>query len=139
MNQRVNETFGDAAHYVCVGDSIEFEIKGKRYRAHIEYDEDAHIDGTDCWNPDQSVTGCDDKQQAELMVQREAWFRNEWQFVRVVVMPWCECCEQWKKSRSVSVGGIESNRPGNERECAEYLTELAHELAGGGGAAAGDD
>lgn len=129
MNQRVNETFGGAAHYVCVGDSIEFELKGKRYRAHIEYDEDSHIDDTDCWNPDQSVTGCDDKQQAELMWERVTWGRGDWQFVGVVVMPWCECCEQWTETRATSVWAIEANLPGKERECAEYLTELAHELA----------
>lgn len=121
------ELFGP---YVCLGDTIEFEIDGREYVAALVFDDSASIDDDDMHNPDQSVTGCDDEQQARLLAARQAWFDDEWHYYGVVVTRLCECCGQPDPDHQASLWGIEGNYPGAEWACGLHMTRTAIELAG---------
>lgn len=109
--------------YVCIGDTITLERDGFTVVARIEHDPDSHIDDDDCHNVDQSVTGCDEMQQAKLLAAREAWFADEWCYCGIVlsvakngiVLDNC----------AVSLWRIECNYPGSDNS---YLTAIANEL-----------
>jgi hypothetical protein len=126
MENRFESVFDD---YVMVGDRIYAEIDGFSIAARIEYDQDRRIDDDDCHNPDRSVTGCNDEQQAKLMKARDAWVKDEW-FYCGVVLSVCKNGVSLDK-HAASLWGIEANYPKN---CSssdrpnDYLTEVANEL-----------
>ena len=108
--------------YVCEGDSITCEQGYFKFVARIVRDEDANIDDDDCHNVDQSVTGCDDKQQEQLLKCRQAWFDNQWSYCGVVVTAF------YNHIKLVEIGslwGIEANYPDGDNS---YLLEVANEL-----------
>lgn len=111
------ETFSD---YVCVGDTIAL---APGLRASIVYDGDSHIDDYDCHNPDQAVTGRNDKQQALLLDARQAWYDEQWFYGGVVLERQCDC-GNWVTEESL--WGIECNYPGNADS--SYLNTVASEL-----------
>jgi hypothetical protein len=111
--------------YVCEGDKIRCIVEGIEFTATIERDTDSHIDDDDAHNTDQSVTGCDDEQQSELLDARDQWLRDQWFYCGVVISG---------RKNGVEIGdnlaslwGIECNYPGSNNE---YLTEVANELLG---------
>ena len=127
MENRFESAFDE---YVMAGDRIYAEIDGFSIAARIEYDHDHRIDDDDCHNPDQSVTGCNDEQQAKLMRARDAWVKDEW-FYCGVVLSVCRNGVSLDK-HAASLWGIEANYP---KDCAgadispnAYLTEVANEL-----------
>lgn len=91
------------------------------YTARIEHDADYHIDSDDCHNPDQSVTGCNDEQQADLLAAREAWFRDEWFYCTIVLESDLYGWEDF-------LPGIECNYPGPWADRNAHLTTVANEL-----------
>ena len=110
--------------YVFIGDRIEAKLGDcVRVEAVIEFDQCAHIDDDDCHNTDQSVTGRDDEQQAELLEARTAWLNNKWCYVGVILSVWVGgvCIDD----HAASLWGIECNYPGSYNE---HLTEAANEL-----------
>ena len=109
--------------FVCVGDTITTEIYGYTVVAEIQFDDQTHIDDCDSHNTDQSIRGCDDEQQKQLLAAREAWFNDEWFYCGVVLSisskkTTFSGCQQ-------SLWGIGCNYPGTTNE---YLTEVANEL-----------
>jgi hypothetical protein len=110
--------------FVCFGDSIECHYNGFRIHARIEHDSDHGIDDDDCHNPDQSVTGCNDEQFAQLLEAREAYARNEWHYCGVVLSVTREGV--MLAEHAASLWGIECNYPDSDNH---YLTVVAHELA----------
>ena len=110
--------------YVCDGDTISVEHEGFRFTARIERDQFAGIDDDDSHNIDQSVTGCNDHQQARLLAAREAWKRDEWFYCGVTLhaehlatgATWDSLGSLWR---------IEANYPESNNT---YLTEVANEL-----------
>jgi hypothetical protein len=98
--------------YVCRDDQITIERDGHKYVARIEWDCDTNVDDYD---------GMDD----DVI---KAWKNDEWHYVGVVVYPVCPHCDEVSTKRSESLWGIESNLPGAERACANYLSQVAHEL-----------
>jgi len=109
--------------YVCVGDMIETEVDGYTVRAHVEHDSYTGIDETDCWNPDQSVTGCNDEQQAELLAARKAWRNDEWFFCGIVLSVYRGGVKLLDNANAL--WGIECNYPGSDNS---YLATVANEL-----------
>ncbi len=109
--------------YACHGDEITATINGFDVAAYIVHDQFSHIDDDDCHNPDQSITGCSDKQQKNLLEARQAWLNNEWFYCGVVL-------EVSKNGvtlddHAASLWAIECNYPGSNNS---YLTEVANEL-----------
>jgi hypothetical protein len=101
--------------YVCDGDSITIERDGVKYVARIEHDPDTR-------------DGDDEDLYSDEMVK--AWLNDEWRFVGVHVEPVCPHCDEVDHKKGQALFGIESNMPGVERECANYLSQVAHELVG---------
>lgn len=110
--------------YACVGDSIECKVGKFRIVARLEHDSDRDIDDDDCHNTDQSVTGCNDEQFAKLLAAREAWKRDEWSYVGVVLSVYKNGIEL--DDCAASLWGIEMNYPGGDGNA--YLAEVANEL-----------
>ncbi len=109
--------------FVCMGDTISTEVDGFTITARIEYDQDYRIDDDDSHNIDQSVTGCDDEQQAELIAARNAWYNDEWWYGGVVLS--VSKAGVVLTDHAASLWGIDINHPcGNN----DYLTEVANEL-----------
>jgi len=108
--------------FACEGNSIECEHEGFTVRARIEPD-DYHIDNDDCHNTDQSVTGCDDEQQANLLEARQAWFDDEWFYCGVVLGVYCDDIPV--SENAAGLWGIECNYPGADNS---YLQTVANEL-----------
>jgi hypothetical protein len=110
--------------FVCFGDSIECHYNGFRIHARIEQDSDRQIDDDDCHNTEQSVTGCNDEQFAQLLAARQAWLDNEWHYCGVVLS--VTRAGIMLAEHAASLWGIECNYPGSDNS---YLTIVAHELA----------
>ncbi len=100
--------------YVCRDDRITIERDGVKYVARIEWDCDTNV--------------ADYDGMADDVIK--AWKNDEWHYVGVVVERICPHCDEVSHKKSASLWGIESNLPGAERECANYLSEVAHELVG---------
>ena len=119
-------------NYVCVGDSIEIERDGKHYRACIHFDDNYSIDDDDMHNPDQSVTGCNDEQQKQLMASRAAWLNDEWFYCGIVVEALCPECGG-PTDKAASLWGLEANSsypdPSQSAWLSETATDLTHEIA----------
>jgi len=109
--------------FACEGDSIECEREGFTVIARIESDNSYRIDHDDTHNPDQSVTGCDDAQQAKLLEARQAWFDDEWFYCGIVISVSRNGVEL--DDHAASLWGIECNYPGNDNS---YLQTVANEL-----------
>ena len=108
--------------YACVDESINIEINGILYTATIEFDHDTHINDDDTHDIDQSVTGCNDEQQATLLDARKAWYKDDWFYCGIVL----------SASKAgvdldvfASTWGIACNYPGSDNS---YLLEVANEL-----------
>ena len=110
--------------FVCYGDSIETVVDGFTFKARIEPDADSHIDDDDCYNIDQSVTGCDDKQFIESMKARQAWLDDEWFYCGVVISVSKAGIEL--DDCAASLWSIECNYP--LKDSNKYLLEVANEL-----------
>ena len=123
---RFSKTF---AKYVCVsyrgegGDTIETSQDGFDIVARLEYDTDHNIDDDDTHNIDQSITGCDDEQQAKLLAARSAWFADQWGYCGVVIS--VSFRDIPIHDNAASLWGIEYNYPESDNS---YLTEVANEL-----------
>jgi hypothetical protein len=100
--------------YVCMEDRITIERDGLKYVAHIEFDGDTDV--------------ADYDGMADDVIK--AWKNDEWHYVGVVVEPVCPHCDEVSHKKSASLWGIESNLPGLERQCANYLSYVAHDLVG---------
>lgn len=115
-------------HYVCEGDRITCEADGFTVTARIERDYGYHIDDDDCHNPDQKVTGCNDKQFRQLLRARQEWFDDEWFYGGVVL----EVSRNGVTldNHAASLWGIECNYPytGDPKDPNAYLLEVANEL-----------
>lgn len=110
--------------HVCPGDEISVDHEGFRFTARIEHDPFAGIDDDDCHNPDQSVTGCNDDQQARLLAAREAWNRDKWFYCGITLRAWHKSTgATWDDLGSL--WRIEANYPHGDNT---YLTEVANEL-----------
>lgn len=109
--------------YVCDGDSITCELGNLTIRAKVDRDYTYQIDDDDCHNPDQTVTGCDDEQQAKLMEARKAYFRNKWWYGIVILSAEIDGVEFLDFVDSL--GGIEVNYPGSDNS---YLWQVANEM-----------
>ena len=109
--------------YACIGDFISCKVDGIEYRARIEHDIDYGIDDDDGHNPDQSVTGCDDKQQERLLNARQAWFNDEWFYCGVVISAHKAGVEI--EQYAASLWGIDCNYPDSNNS---YLKDVANEL-----------
>lgn len=111
--------------YVGPGDTITTYAEGFTITARIEHDTCYRIDDDDCHNPNQSVTGCNDEQQARLMAAREAWFRDEWFYAGVVLSVAKNGVVL--DNHAAYLWGIEANYPGSTNE---YLTSVADDMIG---------
>jgi hypothetical protein len=109
--------------FACEGDSIECEREGFTVIARIERDCDYHIDHDDGHNPNQSVTGCDDAQQAKLLEARQLWLENEWFYCGIVLDVYFNDIPV--SENAASLWGIECNYPGADNS---YLQTEANEL-----------
>jgi len=109
--------------YVCEGDTIECEVDGFTVQATVERDIDYGIDDDDSHNEDQSVTGCNDEQQAKLIEAREAWFDNEWFYCGIVLRVLRNGVEL--DDHAASLWAIDCNYPGSDNS---YLLQVANEL-----------
>lgn len=109
--------------YACFEDYIETKHGLFTLRATLKYDIDYHINYDDVHNPDQEVTGCDEKQQARLMQAREAWFNNEWCYCGVVLS--AEYNGVPVSDHYASLWAIEMNYPDTDNS---HLLEVANEL-----------
>ena len=111
--------------YVCDGDSITVEKNGLIFTATIERDAVYHIDDDDSHNVDQSVTGCDARQQKRLLNARRAWFNDEWFYCGIVVSIKTNT-GMVLNNHAASLWGIEANYPISDKNA--YLTDVANEL-----------
>jgi hypothetical protein len=111
--------------YACAGDTITGTLAGYDLTARIEYDNDARIDDDDCHNIDQDVTGCNDKQQENLMAARRAWRNDEWFYCGIVLS--VSRNGILIDEHAASLWGVECNYPGSDNA---YLLDVANELAG---------
>lgn len=109
-------------YYVCVGDAISVDIDGFVVTATLHSDH-THIDDDDSHNLDQSVTGCDDVQQAKLLAARKAWLAGEWFYCAVILS--VSKRGVVLSDYAASLWSIEANYPGSDNS---YLTEVANEL-----------
>lgn len=109
--------------YVCEGDTIKASHKGIDLIATIIRDPDYQIDDDDSHNIDQSVTGCDDAQQKELLAAREAWLNGEWFYCGIVISGYVDGI--LINDHAASLWGIECNYPRTDNS---YLVEVANEL-----------
>ena len=107
--------------YVCEGDSIALSINGFDITATICKDDCVSIDDDDSHNVDQAVTGCDDKQQRELLKTRRAFENGEWFYCGVTIAIHSFGCELI----NTGLWGIEANYPSSKNS---YLTEVANQL-----------
>ena len=121
------EKFGE---YVYEWDSITVEKNGLIFTATIEHDADYHIDDDDSHNVDQSVTGCNARQQKRLLNARRAWFNDEWFYCGIVVSIKTNT-GMVLNNHAASLWGIEANYPMSDkrrRNPNTYLTDVANEL-----------
>jgi len=109
--------------FVYDGDTIGTKIDGITYEARIVFDQDSHIDDDDSHNIDQSVTGCNDEQQAKLLAARKAWSKDEWFYCGIVIS--AEKTGIVIGKHLESLWSIEANYPGSDNS---YLLEVANEL-----------
>jgi len=98
------------SEYVCIGDTITRTIGDTVYTARVEQDIETRPD-----------TDYDIYTDGQL----NAWRNDEWSFVVVVISAERD---GWTKDYISSLCGIEANMPNLEINCADYLTEVAHEL-----------
>lgn len=117
---RFDDSFDSTAY---PEDTLHTVINGFDIEARIEHDHDCRIDDDDVHNPDQSVTGCDDEQQQQLLDARAAYFRNEWSYCGVVLSVSKNSVKV--SDNAASLWGLELNYPGSDNS---YLTEVANEL-----------
>jgi hypothetical protein len=110
-------------NYVVEGDTISCELDNWTFTARIVRDDDSHIDDDDCHNPDQSVTGCNDEQQKELLKTRQAWFDDEWFYCSVVIDVAYNGIDIL--DYAVCLSSIEVNYPEDDNS---HLMEVANEL-----------
>ena len=108
-------------NYVVHAEKITGKIGNTTYTAIIEDDPTYSIDDDDMHNSDRSVTGLDDKKHAEIMVNRAAFFKNEWWYGTITVI-----AERngWTKTIG-SIGGLECNYPDGDNN---HLMEAANDL-----------
>lgn len=124
MNTTTENRFSNSFHsYVCDGDTITAELDGFTITATIVRDDDSSIDNDDCHNVDQSVTGCDDAQQAKLLSARKAWQNDEWWYVGVRLSVSKNGIQI--EDDAASLWSIECNYPDSDNR---YLTDVANEL-----------
>lgn len=114
-----NESFRS---YACVGDSITVDILGITFIATIHHDPIYDIDDDDSHNVDQSVTGCDDAQQAKLLEAREAYKHDDWSYCGIMLS---SRVGDMENNNIGSLWGIELNYPGSDNA---HLTTVANEL-----------
>jgi hypothetical protein len=112
------------SEYVCIGDAITVKHNGFAFTATIEHDADKHIDDDDCHNTDQSVTGCNAEQQADLLAARKAWSNDEWFYCGVVISASHESGAHW--DHLASLWGIEVNYPDSDGN--NHLLTFANDL-----------
>jgi hypothetical protein len=131
-----SKAFGDGSGYVCDGDTITGTIGAYTVTAQIRRDDDAGApdqmqDGF--WpslNPmaDGYIgTGGDavfQSEQAQAEKVMDAWTKDEWWYVGVVVT--VTASVDGVELARESIWGVECNYPGSDNV---YLTELANELA----------
>ena len=120
MENRYEKSFDQ---YVCEGDTISAGVGKFTITARIVRDTDSHIDDDDTHNIDQTVTGCNDDQQANLVAARKAWFNDEWFYCGVVLSVSLD--DILLDDIAASLWGIEANYPCSDNS---YLTEVANEL-----------
>jgi hypothetical protein len=109
--------------YACEGDTVATETEGFTVTARIERDTDYRIDDDDSHNIDQSVTGCDDEQQKELLATRKAWFNDEWFFCGIILS--ISKNGILLDNSAASLWSVECNYPNTKNE---YPTEVANDL-----------
>jgi hypothetical protein len=97
--------FGDGGGYVCIGDFVRWMHAGYEMRATIRHDEDTKPTDFDCYSDDQV----------------EAWTRDEWSFVGVVVT----ASKAEIELGSASLWGVDCNFPGSDNS---YLAQVAADL-----------
>lgn len=121
---KFTETFSG---YCCVGDTISTEFDGFDIVARIVHDTDYGIDDDDCYNVDQSVTGCDDEQFAWLLECRKRWQNDEWHYCGLVLSVSRNGVSL--SDHAASLWGIKLNYPQRDGKIDNsYLNEVANEL-----------
>ena len=96
--------------FVCIGDSISWDKDGFTITARVEHDEVTSPHDYDCYDED----------------QKAAWGREEWHFSGLVLSVGKNGITL--DDMATSLWGIESNLPGYEKNCADYLFEVSREL-----------
>lgn len=92
--------------FAWYGDKIEVDIAGVTYRATLEPDTDSRVEDTDNYSPEHV----------------EAWKRDEWFFVGVVLTAWVDFTEL---ARGPGLWACEMNFPGSDNS---NLTEAANDM-----------
>lgn len=95
------------SRYVCPGDSVEWEVGPLTLRATLHEDTDTKPTDYDCYSPEQI----------------EAWRRDEWFFVGMVLS--VSVGGHTLSEHAASLWGLEANLPGAAND---YLSETAKEL-----------
>jgi hypothetical protein len=115
--------------YAIAGDTITCTVEGFDVTARLEHDSDRHIDDDDChpaeFNADMfgEDTPASRACFGQALAVRNAWFRDEWHYVGVVLSVSKRGITLDR--HAASLWGIECNYPGGDNS---YLTEVANEL-----------
>jgi len=115
--------FPQFSPFACFGDSVTLDVDGFQITARLEQDTDAHIDGDDAHNEDQSVTGCTDEQFVDLITARAAWFADEWRYCGIVLS--VSRAGITLDDHAASLWSVEMNYPKSSNE---YLAICADEM-----------
>ena len=100
-------TFPAFDRFACIGDSVALDVGPYTVRASLEWDGTTRPEDSDCYTP-------------EVI---EAWRRDEWCFVGVVLSVWAD--DILLDKHAASLWGIECNFPGTNNS---YLSEVADDL-----------
>lgn len=117
--------------YACHGDTIATEFDGFTFTARLEHDSDRSIDDDDCHPAEFSAEVFGDTEDgracfARALEARNAWLRDEWHYVGVVLS--VSRAGVVLDDHAASLWGVDCNYP---RECGGnngYLTVVAQEL-----------
>jgi len=109
--------------YAVDNDTISVDVEGFTVTATLRHDSESHIDDDDCHNIDQSVTGCNDKQQAKLLKARREWELCNWFYCGIVMS--VSRNGIMLDDHTDSLWRIECNYPDSDNS---YLTEAANDM-----------
>jgi hypothetical protein len=133
MQNKFSKPFGDAGHYVCVGDKIKTTLPdGSTAIAYIECDDSAdrpdEMDSGFWPSNDKDAAGYVpakdfDKEQKRAEEVMRAWKNDEWFYCGVVLR--IEREDGFVKDHAASLWGIDCNYPGSDNS---YLLEVANDL-----------